>query len=187
MTVFTTLTYADVLDEERARVLWEANHCHGPGSGHPCGGGKGSWRRTLKARTVGSRAARVARKLDTAMRSVGGNLARAARLRARYDVVTTPLKNQKRQSFFSGLRSLFAEGAQDDPEVARKILGDIDPAVAQRVLVDIAHGLAPELAIAAHVKDPADVRRLQARITAIAARRHGPKDRLRAYPHDPFK
>jgi hypothetical protein len=172
--VFTTLTYADILDEERARVL-EVNHCHGPGRGHPCGSGKGSWRRTLKARTVGSRAARVARKLDTAMRSVGGNIARATRLRARYDVVTTPLKNQKRQSFFSGLRSLFAEGAYDDP------------AVAEKILVDIAHGLAPELAIAAHVKDPAEVRRLQARIAALAARSHGPKDRLTAYPHDPFK
>lgn len=33
------LTFADILEEERGRVFWEVNNCHGPGPGHPCTGG----------------------------------------------------------------------------------------------------------------------------------------------------
>jgi hypothetical protein len=60
--------------------------------------------------------------------------------------------------------------------------------VRQRILVDIAHGLAPELAVASHVTDEATRTRLQRRISDLAYRRKpGSKERLMAYPHDPFK
>jgi hypothetical protein len=49
------LTFADILDEERGRVFWEVNNCHGPGPGHPCGpGGGASAARKKKAAAAGT-------------------------------------------------------------------------------------------------------------------------------------
>jgi hypothetical protein len=49
------LTYGDILDEERGRVFWEVNNCHGPGPGHPCGpGGGASAARKKKAAAAGT-------------------------------------------------------------------------------------------------------------------------------------
>jgi hypothetical protein len=60
--------------------------------------------------------------------------------------------------------------------------------VVARIRTDIAHGLAPELAIASHVTDEVLRTHLQQRIAAAAyLRKPGPKERLQAYPHDPFK
>jgi hypothetical protein len=71
-------------------------------------------------------------------------------------------------------------------EERARIREDVD--VLARIERDIAHGLAPELAIASHVKDPEKARRLQQQLATAAARRQaGPKDRLIAYPHDPFR
>lgn len=56
-----------------------------------------------------------------------------------------------------------------------------------KMLTDIAHGLAPELAVASHITDEETRTRLQRRISDVAYRTVGPKERLIAYPHDPFK
>jgi hypothetical protein len=68
-------------------------------------------------------------------------------------------------------------------ERARVIRDDL----LERIETDIAHGLAPELAIASYVADEEIRARLQRQIVARAGGPAGPKQRLLAYPHDPFK
>lgn len=71
--------------------------------------------------------------------------------------------------------------------ILREERARISAETVRRMEQDIAHGLAPELAVASHVTDDATRRRLQQKLAVIAHRRpHGPKERLQAYPHDPF-
>lgn len=100
--MFEALSYTDILQEERERILSEVNHCHGPGRGHPCVGGA-AWAHVQRSIKATARAKSIARRTDASMKRVGGDIQRALTLRKRFDVVGPIIQHAKQTSFFGTL------------------------------------------------------------------------------------